>query len=271
MSSFTTTHPTNSQCFTAASSSRPIPSSLFSAPQSNPTTLSQPFPSWHNHLQATAAAHSVGGTHNTNSWFGNPAVGSSNPWPAVSSSNSVPVSSVFVSRPSADGATSSNPWFGASASNSAPVSNPWFGNPLAGQPQPSNPWIGTQTPAHIPHLNPAYTPFNPVPPCNPSRHSLPVSKWTISKYDGEDQGLKLNQFLGMVHTMAVAKGLVTQHTVLVPIFFSVFDRRADGLLKVPGARQCFSLVSKYVFRQPCFSASSQLFSLTFRCYFCITN
>lgn len=37
------------------------------------------------------------------------------------------------------------------------------------------------------------------------RHTLPVSKWTIAKYDGEDQGLKLIQFLVMVNAMAIAE------------------------------------------------------------------
>lgn len=47
---------------------------------------------------------------------------------------------------------------------------------------------------------------NPVEPYNfPSHKSLPVSKWSLTKYDGEDQGLKLNEFLEYVHALSVAE------------------------------------------------------------------
>lgn len=38
-----------------------------------------------------------------------------------------------------------------------------------------------------------------------SNKSLPVSKWSLTKYDGEDQGLKLNEFLEYVHALSVAE------------------------------------------------------------------
>lgn len=39
----------------------------------------------------------------------------------------------------------------------------------------------------------------------PSRHTLPVSKWNITKYSGDDQGLKLNEFLELVQALSQAE------------------------------------------------------------------
>lgn len=38
-----------------------------------------------------------------------------------------------------------------------------------------------------------------------TNRSLPVSKWSILKYDGEDQGLKLNEFLEYVQALSIAE------------------------------------------------------------------
>lgn len=40
---------------------------------------------------------------------------------------------------------------------------------------------------------------------NPSRRTLPVSKWNIDKYDGEDHGMGINEFLNVVDTMAMSE------------------------------------------------------------------
>lgn len=37
------------------------------------------------------------------------------------------------------------------------------------------------------------------------RHTLPVSKWNIAKYSGDDQGLKLNEFLELVQALSQAE------------------------------------------------------------------
>lgn len=42
------------------------------------------------------------------------------------------------------------------------------------------------------------------------RRTLPVSKWSIGKYNGEDQGLKLNQFLEIVQAMSLAEHVSEQ-------------------------------------------------------------
>ena len=46
---------------------------------------------------------------------------------------------------------------------------------------------------------------NPSPQGSNPRHSLPVSKWPITKYDGEDQGLKLNEFLEIIQAFSMAE------------------------------------------------------------------
>lgn len=51
---------------------------------------------------------------------------------------------------------------------------------------------------------------NPNPPNQYSlpyqtRHTLPVSKWNIAKYSGDDQGLKLNEFLEHVQALSQAE------------------------------------------------------------------
>ncbi|XP_058448788.1 uncharacterized protein LOC131428762 [Malaya genurostris] len=38
-----------------------------------------------------------------------------------------------------------------------------------------------------------------------NRHTLPVSKWNITKYSGDDQGLKLNEFLELVQALSQAE------------------------------------------------------------------
>lgn len=58
-------------------------------------------------------------------------------------------------------------------------------NPLQQQPGLNNPW---NTPAPI-----------------SSHRTLPVSKWTVEKYTGEDQGLNLNEFLFKVKCLALSE------------------------------------------------------------------
>lgn len=50
-----------------------------------------------------------------------------------------------------------------------------------------------------------YPSFYPMQQSNPARHTLPVSQWKINKYDGTDQGLKLNEFLELVQTLSLAE------------------------------------------------------------------
>ncbi|XP_055588879.1 uncharacterized protein LOC129741197 [Uranotaenia lowii] len=59
-----------------------------------------------------------------------------------------------------------------------------------------------------PYGNPGFshqfqTPFH-------SRHTLPVSKWNIAKYSGDDQGLKLNEFLEVVYALSMAERVSDQ-------------------------------------------------------------
>lgn len=161
----------------AVDPSRPITSVTFSLPQSHLSTQPQPPSTWHSYLQNNPSIH----PQTTNPWLGYPAA------------SSVPFS---------------NPSFGTSVLNSGQFSNPWLGNPIPSVSQPAYPWnnpIGTSASTTTAFPSSSFVPFNPVPSGNQVRHTLPVSKWTIAKYDGEDQGLKLNQFLGMVHAMAVAE------------------------------------------------------------------
>lgn len=87
-------------------------------------------------------------------------------------------------------------------------------------PPPSQSWFHP-IPQSIPPVgnnnavpNPTAWPVNPVPALNPARTSLsgqsshrtlPVSRWTLTKYDGEDQGLKLNEFLEVVQALSLAE------------------------------------------------------------------
>ncbi|XP_058833431.1 uncharacterized protein LOC131691218 [Topomyia yanbarensis] len=58
---------------------------------------------------------------------------------------------------------------------------------------------------HRQPYNHSTTEFIPTPPSNHSQQRLPVSKWPISKYDGDDQGLKLNEFLEIKQALSVAE------------------------------------------------------------------
>lgn len=71
--------------------------------------------------------------------------------------------------------------------STAPVASAW--DPLRSQPPPSNPWN-----AQV-----------PVPAPTPSHRTLPVSKWAVEKYTGEDQGLNLNEFLFKVKCLALSE------------------------------------------------------------------
>lgn len=53
----------------------------------------------------------------------------------------------------------------------------------------------------------ARVPFNSAPytASYQPRHSLPVSKWNIAKYSGDDQGLRLNEFLELVQALSLAE------------------------------------------------------------------
>ncbi|XP_062701912.1 uncharacterized protein LOC134285347 [Aedes albopictus] len=158
----------------AANPSRPITSVTFSLPQSHPTAQPQPPSSWHSYLQ------------NQQQPFQPPIT---NPWLGFPGASTVP---------------SLNPVPGSAAMSLGHPGNPWLGNPTFTTP-PVNPWAGTSVPISTSFAHPSLASLSPLPLSNPARHTLPVSKWTVTKYDGEDQGLKLNQFLGMVHAMAVAE------------------------------------------------------------------
>lgn len=70
------------------------------------------------------------------------------------------------------------------------------------------------------------TPSHLTPPTNQSRRSLPVSKWSIIKYNGEDQGLKLNEFLEFIQALALA-----EQTSEVELFESAVHLFSGAALK----------------------------------------
>lgn len=105
------------------------------------------------------------------------------------------------------------PWF-----NPVPDPTPnynqqyFYGNSFNKQPDWSNSsnWQGQFPPWLAPYgTNPSMNAnafpnyFNPY--FKNTRHTLPVSKWSITKYNGEDQGLTLNEFLEIVKEMALAE------------------------------------------------------------------
>ncbi|XP_058445188.1 uncharacterized protein LOC131426458 [Malaya genurostris] len=59
-----------------------------------------------------------------------------------------------------------------------------------------------------------------------SRHSLPVAKWNMAKYSGDDQGLKLNEFLELVQALAQA-----EHVGEVQLFESAIHLFTGSALK----------------------------------------
>lgn len=59
-----------------------------------------------------------------------------------------------------------------------------------------------------------------------NRHTLPVSKWSITKYDGEDQGLTLNEFLEIVKAVAQA-----EHVTETELFESAVHLFTGSALK----------------------------------------
>lgn len=64
-----------------------------------------------------------------------------------------------------------------------------------------------QNPPPPHHAQPLRNPFSRAQysiPFQP-RHTLPVSKWNISKYSGDDQGLRLNEFLELVQALSLAE------------------------------------------------------------------
>ncbi|XP_055543099.1 uncharacterized protein LOC129728674 [Wyeomyia smithii] len=67
---------------------------------------------------------------------------------------------------------------------------------------------------------------NPNLPSMPNRHTLPVSKWNVAKYGGDDQGWKLNEFLELVHALAQA-----EHVSETEIFESAIHLFANSALK----------------------------------------
>lgn len=163
------TSTTNSQVYPTVYT-RPCTSVTFSLPQSHSSALPHSSSSWYAHLQKTS----------------NPALSmtsTSVPWPQTSVVNNTP---------------NVNPWLNNPALSSAPVPPSWSQNPIQST-------LGTTAPTTYPYSNPFNTPHGTLVAGYQGRRSLPVSKWSISKYDGEDQGLKLNQFLGMVHAMAVSE------------------------------------------------------------------
>ncbi|XP_062534809.1 uncharacterized protein LOC134203992 [Armigeres subalbatus] len=179
-----------SQYLPMVSTANPITSVTFSIPQSYSSVLPPLSTSWHNHLLKTSNVQPQSYTQPANTWLGNPAGNASASIPCLGSTN---MTSTQLP----------NPWLRPSNMSGMQHCNPWLGNP-SNAPIPSSS-IGSGAPISNLFPNPSLTPFNPVLSGNQGRNSLPVSKWTITKYDGEDQGLKMNQFLGMVHAMAVAE------------------------------------------------------------------
>lgn len=89
-------------------------------------------------------------------------------------------------------------------------SQSWFNYnaPTASQPTTTPHSNRQPTQSQLPQMPIPYSPyptFYPVQQPNPSRHTLPVSQWKINKYDGTDQGLKLNEFLEIVQTFSLAE------------------------------------------------------------------
>lgn len=84
-----------------------------------------------------------------------------------------------------------------------------------------NPTLRPLPDKYFPQPNPSPNPIpshpnsfrhnpNPYPPFQypgsyQTRHTLPVSKWNITKYSGDDQGLKLNEFLEHVQALSQAE------------------------------------------------------------------
>ncbi|XP_058816375.1 uncharacterized protein LOC131679659 [Topomyia yanbarensis] len=67
---------------------------------------------------------------------------------------------------------------------------------------------------------------NPYPAPYHNRHTLPVSKWNITKYSGDDQGLKLNEFLEIVQALSQA-----EHVSEVELFESAVHLFVGSALK----------------------------------------
>lgn len=90
----------------------------------------------------------------------------------------------------------SEPWKNPSVLNAAPQAAQTHQFP---QPTHSN----------VPQIPIPYSPFPTSQsvqlPINQLRRTLPVSQWKITKYDGTDQGLKLNEFLELIQTLALAE------------------------------------------------------------------
>ncbi|XP_055599014.1 uncharacterized protein LOC129748419 [Uranotaenia lowii] len=83
-----------------------------------------------------------------------------------------------------------------------PFANRWLPNQYQGQPGfPYGPSGGQYGQPGLSY--PFQTPVQ-------SRHTLPVSKWNIAKYSGDDQGLKLNEFLEVVHALSMAERVSEQ-------------------------------------------------------------
>lgn len=77
-------------------------------------------------------------------------------------------------------------------SSTVPYMNPWLSNPMVPATAGSGlPVLNTGTPAY------RVTPT--------SRRTIPVSQWSIEKYSGTDQGMKLNEFLGLVEQLSLSE------------------------------------------------------------------
>lgn len=111
------------------------------------------------------------------------------------------------------------------------TSQPWFNSSVPTNTQESSTTYPNQqnTHSHQPQIPIPYSPYPPhytLQPPNPSRHTLPVSQWKISKYDGADQGLKLNEFLEIVQTFSLA-----EHVSEVELFESAVHLFTGPALK----------------------------------------
>lgn len=132
------------------------------------------------------------------------------------------------------GQPTSQPIPQVSSANNLPfsqyASQPWF--------NPSWPPVAPQVSYHHQTQNQTYAPQPQIPvpyssyptypsaTANPSRHTLPVSQWKITKYEGTDQGINLNEFLEIVQTFSLA-----EHVTEVELFESAVHLFAGPALK----------------------------------------
>ncbi|XP_058834322.1 uncharacterized protein LOC131691724 [Topomyia yanbarensis] len=90
----------------------------------------------------------------------------------------------------------------------------------------ANIWANFPSSSFQQYSNPNQASYNQAGQGTSFRHSLPVSKWAMNKYDGEDQGLKLNEFLEIVQALSMA-----EHVSETELFESAVHLFAGPALK----------------------------------------